>query len=309
MTRGSLELLVVAGTVAGVLAGVRALAPSGASRLASAPHAEVRAAIEDAAGASFTPGPRRCIASASTVADRLVLALAGAGALCAVATPASCTRPWCAAFAGKPRLTTLDDVAALAALHPDLVVTANPGAPARLVRLREAGLPVFDLGPAAGLEALRESTRRLGAVLGRPEAAEALWGRFERRLRAVAPEGAARPPALYLGLYGNVLVGGARDTSWHDVLEAAGLRDAASDRTGWPSWTPIDVATRNPAWIVTEPGMGALLCDRDGIAATEACRLGHVAEVDGDLLSDPGLTMLEAAEAVADRIAELSAPR
>jgi ABC-type Fe3+-hydroxamate transport system substrate-binding protein len=106
-----------------------------------------------------------------------------------------------------------------------------------------------------------------------------------------------------------VLVGGARDTSWHDVLEAAGLRDAASDRTGWPSWTPIDVATRNPAWIVTEPGMGALLCDRDGIAATEACRLGHVAEVDGDLLSDPGLTMLEAAEAVADRIAELSAPR
>ena len=105
------------------------------------------------------------------------------------------------------------------------------------------------------------------------------------------------------------MAGGARDTSWHDVIESAGLTDAASDRVGWPSWTAIDVAERNPAWIVTERGMGALLCNREGIAGTEACLSGRVAEIDGDLLSDPGPTMLDAAEALADRIAELSATR
>jgi iron complex transport system substrate-binding protein len=307
MNRTALELVVAAGTVAGVIAGVRALAPAAPSRAPLV--AALAESAEDATGASFPAGPRRCIASASTVADRLVVALVGEGALCAVATPVSCTRPWCAAFAGKPRLTNLDDVNALAALHPDLVVTANPGTPGRIVRLRDAGLPVFDLGPATGLHALEESSRRLGAVLGRPEVAEALWGRFQRRLEAVRPVTTERPSGLYLGLYGNVLVGGAGDTSWHDVLEAAGLRDAAADRTGWPSWTALDVAERNPAWIVTEPGMGALLCAREGIAAIDACRRGHVAEIDADLLSDPGLTMLDAAEAVADRIAELSARR
>jgi ABC-type hemin transport system substrate-binding protein len=75
---------------------------------------------------------------------------------------------------------------------------------------------------------------------------------------------------------------------------------------GWPSWSALDVAERNPSFIVTEPGMGARLCARDGIAQTEACARGRIAEIDADLLGDPGPTMLEAAEALANRIAELS---
>jgi iron complex transport system substrate-binding protein len=299
------EAAVVALTIVSVAAGVARLTPAPLNE----PSLLTAATVRDASGADLPVGPRRCIASASTVSDRLVVALLGPSSLCAVATPAVCERPWCAPLAGKPRVASLDDPGAIAALGADLVVTANPGAPARLLRLREAGLPVFDLGPSTGLPALVEATERLGELLGRREAARAYAARFARRMASVASPSTERPTALYLGLYGSVLVGGARDTSWHDVLEAAGFRDAAADRTGWPSWTPLDVAERDPAWIVTETGMGARLCARDGIASTTACRLGHVAEVDADLLGDPGPTMLEAAEALADRIAELSAPR
>ena len=304
MTRGTAELFLALCTGFGVLAGAARLAPREASPASkSAPGETVR----DAFGAAVLRGPRRCIVSASTVADRLVVELVGAQALCAVATPERCDRPWCGAFRGKPRITTLDDLEGLVRLAPDLVITANPGAPARLLRLREAGLPVFDLGPSTGMQSLEQATRSLGRVLAAEPTAEAYWARFARRVRNVAPSVEDRPRALYLGLYGGTLVGGARDTSWHDVLEAAGLHDAADDRSGWPTWSAVDVATRNPSVLVTEPGMSARLCAREGIAQTEACARGRIAEIDADLLGDPGPTMLDAAEALADRIAELSA--
>lgn len=307
MKRDALEAILALCTILGVATGATRLAPSVAIEASSA---APRTSVRDASGADVPRGPRRCIVSASTVSDRVVLELVGAGALCAVATPERCERPWCASLRGKPRITTLDDLEALVRLEPDLVITANPGAPARLLRLREAGLPIFDIGPSTGVASLGEATRALGRVLDVEAVAESYWGRFMRRMSSVAPLTAKeRPRALYLGLYGSTLVGGARDTSWHDVLEAAGLHDAAEDRTGWPSWSAVDVAERNPNVIVTEPGMGARLCSRDGLAQTEACTLGRVAEVDADLLGDPGPTMLDAAEALANRIAELSERR
>ncbi len=287
------------------LLGTRAFMPSAVNPTVSAD--KPAATVTDASGTVFTSGPRRCIASASTVADRLVSAIAGPQFLCAVASPEACVRPWCREFQGKKRIKSLDNLSALADLHADLILTTNPGSPARLMRLREADLPVFDLGPATGLESLRSATTALGAVLGRQSRAEAFWRRFSRRMATVADDTRSpRPTALFLGLYGSLLAGGARDTSWHDVIEAAGLTDAASDRVGWPSWTAIDVATRHPDYIVTETNMGALLCAREGVASTPACRHGHVIEIDGDILSDPGLTMLDAAEAIADGIAPLS---
>jgi len=297
------EALLAVCTLSLTLLGTRSLTPATPPATA-APRART---TTDASGAMFSAGSRPCIASASTVADRVLLALVGADHLCAVATPESCTRPWCLELRGKPRVKTLDDVTALAALRADLIVTANPGTAARLVHLREAGLPVFDLGPSAGLAALHTATLRLGAVLDRDAAAASYWRRFSKRMATVADPTKPRPTALYLALYGSYLAGGARDTSWHDVIESAGLTDAASDRVGWPSWTALDVAERDPAWIITERGMGPLLCAREGIAQTAACRAGRIAEIDGDLLSDPGPTMLDAAEALADRIAELSA--
>jgi iron complex transport system substrate-binding protein len=299
------EALLAVCTLSLSIAGTRALVPA-TLRDEAVPSSRT---VFDASGAAFSSGSRHCIASASTVADRLIVALAGAESLCAVASAATCVRPWCLALQGKPRVASLDDVSALAALRADLIVTANPGAPARLLRLREAGLPVFDMGPSAGIEALHDATTRIGALLDRDAAAASFWSRFARRMATIADPSKPRPRALYLALYGSFLAGGARDTSWHDVIESGGLTDAASDRVGWPSWTAIDVAERNPAWIVTERGMGTLLCNREGIAGTEACQSGRVAEIDGDLLSDPGPTMLDAAEALADRIAELSATR
>jgi iron complex transport system substrate-binding protein len=306
LKRAVAEVLVAVCTVLGVVVGASKLAPATApSRHEATPHERV----QDASGAEVVRGPKRCIVSASTVSDRLIVELVGADALCAVATPERCERPWCAAIRGKARVTSLDDLETLARLKPDLVVTANPGAPARLLRLREAGLPVFDLGPSTGMRSLEAATYALGRVLAAEPVAAAYWARFSRRMRTVATPVDARPRALYLAIYGSTLVGGARDTSWHDVIEAAGLRDAADDRSGWPSWSAVDVAERNPSFLVTEHGMGARLCAREGLARTEACARGQVAEIDADLLGDPGPTMLEAAEALANRVAELSARR
>ncbi len=151
-------------------------------------------------------------------------------------------------------------------------------------------------------------TQLLGRDLfGQSTRAEAFWRRFSGRMTSAAAPSPERPSGLLLALYGSFVAGGARDTRWHDVLTAAGLADAASDRVGWPTWTPIDVLARHPEYIVTETGMGALLCAREGIATTPACLRGHVLEVDADLLSDPGPTMLDAAEALADLVEASSA--
>lgn len=256
--------------------------------------------LVDATGTAIPPGPFERIASGSTVADRLLVDLCPADRVVAH-TAASASRPDAARYAGaEARIASIDDVETIAALRPDLILVHNVADRRRVERLRDAGLTVFDLGPLEGLGTLREDARQVAALCGAPERGAAYVARLERRMASiaghVAPE--ARRSAIYLSVYGDRLFGGTVGTSYHDVLEAAGLRDAAARRhRGWPQYTVEQILELDPDVVVTREGMRETLCAHPVLARLRACP-ADVVEIDGDLLDAPGPGMLDAAEAV-----------
>jgi iron complex transport system substrate-binding protein len=163
-----------------------------------------------------------------------------------------------------------------------------------------------------GLATLLPDIRAIGALIGAPERAERYATALQRRLARVATAVAARPHprALYLALYGDRLFGAGRDTSYHDVIMYAGLRDAAAEQglAGWPELTSEQVLAIAPEVLITRVGMGARVCRHPGLDQLAACRAtsaaaAHMAgppmiELDGALLDDPGPSVLDAAEAL-----------
>jgi ABC-type Fe3+-hydroxamate transport system substrate-binding protein len=136
--------------------------------------------------------------------------------------------------------------------------------------------------------------------VGAPERARALGEAFERRLRAVAADvpSQARPSALYLSTYGKQLYGGGAQTSYDDVLRFAGLVNvAAAAHRGWPALGPEQVLSMDPDVLVTKRGMSRDLCGFPGLQGLKPCSgRGRIVELDAELIDDPGLPMLEAAE-------------
>lgn len=261
-----------------------------------------RAGLRDASGHFVPLAPYRRIASTSGVTDSLLLALAEPDRIVAFTRYSAEDSPFAYRFAGKPLLADLTNIEALLALKPDLVLVNSLGGRDRIERLREAGLLVFDLGEMRGMSTLLPNMLAIATLLGRPAAGQTLATRFSRRMRALAqaiPE-SQRPGAVYVSVHGDSIYGGSRGTSYHDVLIAAGLRDAsASKYRDWPRYTPEALLALDPQIIVTHTGMARTLCAHPGLDALRACHAGgRVIEVNGTLLDDPGTTMLDAAESV-----------
>jgi hypothetical protein len=115
---------------------------------------------------------------------------------------------------------------------------------------------------------------------------------------------AKRPRAIYASIYGDSMYGASTGTSHHDVLLAAGLRDkAAGVYQDWPRYTPEMMLALDPDVIVTQDGMRELMCRHTNLERLRACGpSGQIVEVNGRLLDDPSLTMLDAAEAVYEAV-------
>ena len=258
------------------------------------------AAVVDATGQQLPSGPYERIVSAATIADQVLDAILEPERLIAVTgeTRRTSESPW--RHAGRATVEDLDDLESILALRPDLVVVANVAEARRVARLREAGLRVFDIGAASGVDALTDTIGQLGRLVGAAERADAMAKRFAQRMDAIAQPTGDRPAALYLGAWGSRLFGGAAGTSYHDVLEAAGLRDvaAAAGFEGWPAYALEELVTLDPEWIVTPASNAESLCRRQGLRALRACRDGQVVAIDDALIGDPGLGMLASAEAV-----------
>jgi iron complex transport system substrate-binding protein len=154
-----------------------------------------------------------------------------------------------------------------------------------------------------GLSTLRKNVRDVARLVGAPERGYRLIARFEQRLRRVAGGVTRRPTALYVGLHGAKLYGGAAGTSFHDVLTYAGLSDVAATRfEGWPSYTAEQILSLDPEVIVTQSGMRRALCGRYQLDTLRACRTARIVEIPAHVISDPGLVMLDAAELVHDAV-------
>ena len=271
-----------------------------------------RRGVPDAADVVTPVLDYRRILSGSSTADWLLSELCEPDRVLAVTTRSRETAPWRYRFAGKPVVGSLENIETLLSMKPDLLILDSFGDPRRVARLREQGLQVFDLGQMRGVSSLLTAMRRVGALMGRASRAEQLARRYERSLTSLAadiPEN-RRPRAIYLGAYGDKLFGGAGGTAYHDILIYGGLRDAAAERfDGFPDYSPEQVLAIDPDVIVTHTGAGNLLCHHAGLRELRACqRAGAIIEVDGFTLNDPGLGILEAAEAIANVVHAARAP-
>ncbi len=109
-------------------------------------------------------------------------------------------------------------------MEPDLVIAGSFSTRATVAMLQRLGIPVAVFEPAYSLDEVRDRLARMGAVLGREEAAEGLIADYDRRLEALKAETGHRPSAaLY---YANGYTSGDR-TLAGQILVAAGFENAA----------------------------------------------------------------------------------
>jgi iron complex transport system substrate-binding protein len=260
-----------------------------------------RPAVRDAHGTAIPLIHYVRIASLGLESDALLAELCERDRLLAVSTYHRGTVTL--RLAGLPRLAGLDDLEAVIKLAPDLVLVSS-GADQldRIARLRQAGLTVCDLGSQRGVASLVPNARLIGALLGADARAERFISTFTQRLANVDASLPANQPkhrALYLGVYGRDLYGGTVGTSYHDLIDAAGLIDAAAGRfTGWPKLSLEDVLALDPDVLVLSAGSASALRALPGIETLRAVLDGHLLILDDELLEDPGPGLLDAAEAL-----------
>jgi iron complex transport system substrate-binding protein len=268
-----------------------------------------REGLRDASGRFVPLGDYKRIASTSGVTDSVLLELVEPTRIASFTRFSAEDPLYGYRFAGKPALVDLSKLEAVVALHPDLVLVNSLGGSDRIERLRHAGLQVFDLGEMRGMRTLLSNISVIGRLVGRPTTADVLAQSLERRMQAIAghiPED-QRPTGLYLSTYGDAIYGGGEGTNYHDVIVAAGLRDAATPRyPDWIRYTPEMLIALDPEIIVTHDGMTDALCKHPGLSQLRACgrdrTAGRIVEVSGALLDNPGLVMLDAAEAVFEAV-------
>lgn len=241
------------------------------------------------------------IVSGSTIADALLLEFTAPTRIAAFTTH-SAQNEWAGfRYRGRPHIDALGELERLLALNPDLVIVSTLSSPARVQRLRDAGLNVFALGQMRGVESFLRSALDVATLVGKPELGRSYVQSFESRLRHVAgglPE-AERKTAAQFTYFGNRIYGSGLETSYHDVLVAAGLNDVGAQRyTGWPSLSYEQVLELNPEVLVTRTGMGTAFCSHPVLSRLRACdaERGQIVEMPEGLINDAGALMLVAAE-------------
>jgi iron complex transport system substrate-binding protein len=112
------------------------------------------------------------------------------------------------------------------------------------------------------------------------------------------PPSLQRRRALILTPVVDKVYGGTTGTSFHDIVVAAGLIDAAAGRFADP-WQQIGAEAAlaiDPDVIVTRGAASEDLRRIPGFANLRALREGAVIELPVELYDSPGLSMLDAAE-------------
>lgn len=122
------------------------------------------------------------------------------------------------------------------ALNPDLVIIDDFITPSLRKTLRLAGIPTLELAEAGNVETTLDHVARIGAALGRPDAARNLAASLREGIaRLTTPVGPASPVAAIYQANGMTL---GRGTNADGLLRIAGWRNLASER-GLSLFVPI----------------------------------------------------------------------
>ena len=259
--------------------------------------------IDDVGRTVRLPRPARRVVSLIPAQTEVVKLLAGAGAL--VARTAWDQDPELAHLPSTGNALT-PSVEWLAAQRPDLVI-AWPDQQARSVIAQLAAMDIAVY--ASAVETLADVDSmivRLGALLGRRDAADTLRATLHAELDAVRAlvAGRARPLTFY-ALSVDPPMAATRRTYIGELLEIAGGTNVFPDLpTAWAQVSLEEVLRRGPQVIIRplEEPRGATLARLRAIPGWRdlpAVRDARVHEVDADLLNRPGASLGEAARVLA----------
>ena len=259
------------------------------------------ATVVDARGTVVPVRDWRRIVSLDLVSDELLGHLVEPRRIAAVSSWVQGPDAW--RHDSVPRLPGLSDLEAIIGMQPELVLVSTfSGADRdRIQRLGDTGIAVFDLGPAGGMRELTINLRRIAVLTGNPERGERIATQLERRMAAIAAHLPAQLPrrrALVVTPAGEEVYGGTVGTSYHDIVVAAGLVDAAAGRfaEAWPKLGAEQAILIDPDLIITRVGAGAALRRMPGFSGLRAVRDGAILELPMALFDSPGVSMLDAAE-------------
>lgn len=190
------------------------------------------------------------------------------------------------------------DIAAVAALRPDLVVAclSIPGMERHTPLLEAAGLPYVSVEPV-GLESIFTNIRRLGEATGRREQAEALVEQVQARMAAVQRRVAtmAQRPRVYWEWYPRPLVAAAGKSWMTRIIAMAGGENIFADRAEESAKVQVEeVLALQPDVILAcwcgarTPPTAARIAGRPGWSAAPAVQSGRVHVVPEAYFARPG---------------------
>ena len=145
---------------------------------ASPEAAEDRESIVDATGNEVPVARYGRIASASSIADQVLLRILEPERIVAVTAHSTLAGPEPWRFEGFTKIESLERIETVVTLQPDLVLVSNVMDDRRIARLRDAELVVFDIGPMRGMETFLPALETIGALTGERERAERIAARF-----------------------------------------------------------------------------------------------------------------------------------
>lgn len=165
------------------------------------------------------------VVSMNLCTDQLAMLLAAPGQLVSVSYLAADPRAsaMAAEAAAYPANRGLAEEVFL--LRPDLVLAGSFTTKATVEMLERLGVPVLVAPPAYSLADVRSEITRIGAALGREEAARALLARFDEGLAATPAPVEPRPSAMVVG--GNGYASGPASLVG-EVVAAAGFANGAA---------------------------------------------------------------------------------
>jgi iron complex transport system substrate-binding protein len=175
-------------------------------------------------GAPAWAGPR--VVSINLCTDQLLLELADPDQILGLSPYAhDAARSWAARAALRyPVLSgTAEEILVL---RPDLVLAGRYTKRATRDLLKGIGMQVAEFEAAASIDDVRQQIRRMGALLGHPERAEARVGAIDAAITRARVAASASLSVLSVQRRGWV---SGRDTLMTSLLDAVGLRNAGAE--------------------------------------------------------------------------------
>ncbi|GAA0567176.1 hypothetical protein GCM10009099_00670 [Caenispirillum bisanense] len=217
-----------------------------------------------------------------------------------------------------PRVGYLRSLGAegLLSAAPDLIIAQNDAGPDQvLAQVAAAGVPVLRLPPANDAAGLDDIIARIAAILDVPQAGAALSARLQAEAAALPAPTAEAPAVLFLLMgHGGAPMAPGRDTPIHALIEAAGLRNAFAEVSGWKPIAAEALLAARPAGLIVSERTLELLGGVDGLLAPPLlARLPHLREVpvvalDPALLQGLGPRTPQAARRLAEAFGTLPEP-